>query len=176
MSLSKVLFLTLFIAMTCVSSIHSSFWILRHDSSASFVYSLDDACNHEWQYLNFNLNNNIDRIHLQKLHDVICSDEMHAIFSYDQVLTQNVLTLYKQFFSKSDLEDDFQTHVKDILDLIAKMSSMNEMIESIVETFVVNNLDESHIRSEAFSSLFSSLLSSYLFIIFADSFYRLCHE
>ncbi len=172
MSLFKVLSLALFVAMTCISSIHSSFWILHRDSSVSSVYSLDDACNHEWQYLNFNLNDNINRIHFQKLHDVICSDEMHAIFSYDQVSTQNILVLYKRFFSESDLENDFQTHVKDVLDLIAKMSSMNEAIESVVETFVVNNLDESYIHFETFSSL----LSSYLFVIFTDSFCKLCHK
>lgn len=172
MSLSKVLSLALFVAVARASPIHSPSRILRRDPPAPSAYPLGDACGHEWQYLNFNPDDNTNRAHLQKLHDVICSGEMRAISSYGQASAQDVLAPYKRFFPESDPEDDFQTHVKDVLGLIAGTSSTDGAIGSVVGTFVVDNLGEPHIRSEASSPL----LSSYLFVISADPFRRLCHE
>ena len=72
---------------------------------------------------------------------------MRAISSYGQASAQDVLAPYKRYFPESDEEDDFQTHVKDVLALIAGTSSTDGEIGAIVGTFVIDNHGELHIRS-----------------------------
>ncbi|KAI4166941.1 MAG: hypothetical protein LQ343_007613 [Gyalolechia ehrenbergii] len=119
MPCSKVISLALFVAVARASPVLHSPSLLRRDPPAPSAYPLGDACGHEWQYLNFNPEDDTDKAHLQKLHDVICSGEMRAISSYGHVSAQDVLAPYKRYFPESDEEDDFQTHVKDVLGLIA---------------------------------------------------------
>ena len=158
MSLLKVLSLTLVIAVARASPVlNNPSRVLRRDPPAPSAYPLGDACGHEWQYLNFNPDDDTDKAHLQKLHDVLCSGEMRAISSYGQFSAQDVLAPYKRYFPESDAEDDVETHVKDVLGLIAGTSSTDGAIGSVVETFVVDNLGELHIRFAA-SSAFVSFL------------------
>lgn len=78
---------------------------------------------------------------------------MRAISSYGQGSAQDVLAPYKRYFPESDPDDDYQTHVKDVLGLIAGTSSTDGAIGSVVGTFVVDNLGELHIRFDASSPL-----------------------
>lgn len=158
MSLSKVLSLALVVAVACASPVFNNpSRVLRRDPPAPSAYPLGSACGHEWQYLNFNPDDDTDKAHLQKLHDVICSGELRAISSYGQISAQDVLAPYKRYFPESDEEDDFQTHVKDVLGLIAGTSSTDGAIGTVVGTFVVDNLGELHFRFVA-SSPFVSFL------------------
>ncbi|KAF2228667.1 hypothetical protein EV356DRAFT_495133 [Viridothelium virens] len=142
MYLSKTHSLALLIAVARASRFlnHPS-RVLRRNPPTPSAYPLGDACGHEWQYLNFNPDDDTDEAHLRTLHDIICGDEMRAISSYGQFSAQDVLAPYKRYFPESDEEDDFQTHVKDVLGLIAGMSDTDGAIGSIVGTFVVDNLD-----------------------------------
>ena len=147
MSLSKFVSIALVVAGAGASPvINNPSRIDRRDPPAPSTYPLGDACDHEWQYLNFDPENDIDKTHLEKLHDVICSGEMRAISSYGQASAEDFLAPYKRYFPESDDEDDFQTHVKDVLGLIAGTSSTDGAIGSIVGTFVVDNLGELPIR------------------------------
>ncbi|KAL8919541.1 MAG: hypothetical protein Q9208_006733 [Pyrenodesmia sp. 3 TL-2023] len=142
MSLSKVLSLALVIAVACASPVlKGPTRVVRRVPPAPSAFPLGDACDHEWQYVNFNSDDDTDRVRLQKLHDVICIGEMRAISSYGQRSASDLLAPYRRYFAESDDEDDFQTHVKDVLGLIAGTSSTDGAIGSVVETFVVDNLD-----------------------------------
>lgn len=76
---------------------------------------------------------------------------MRTIASYGQSSAQDVLAPYKRYSPESDKDDDFQTHVKDVLGLIAGTSSTDGAIGTVVGTFVVDNLGELHIRFVASS-------------------------
>ncbi|KAI9663191.1 MAG: hypothetical protein M1821_008239 [Bathelium mastoideum] len=142
MSSSKSLSLALVVAVAHAGPIlNNPSRVLRRDQPTPSAYPLGDACGHEWQYLNFDPTDDTDQAHLQTLHNVICSGEMRAISSYGQASAQGVLAPYKRYFPESDAEDDFQTHVSDVLALIAGMSSTDGAIGNIVGTFVVDNLD-----------------------------------
>ncbi|MCJ1423073.1 hypothetical protein MMC29_000954 [Sticta canariensis] len=93
-------------------------------------------------YLNFNPKDDTDKARLQKLHDVIGDGEMRAISSYGQLSAQALLAPYKRYFLESDEEDDFQTHVEDVLRLIAGTSGTDGAIGTVVGTFVVDNLEK----------------------------------
>ena len=152
MSLSKVLSLALVVALARASPVLSNpSRVLRRDPPTPSAYPLGDACGHEWQYLNFNPDDDTDKAHLQTLHNVICSGEMRAISDFGQLSAQDVLAPYKRYFPESDDEDDFQTHVKDVLGLITGTSSSDGAIGAVVGTFVVDNLGELHIRFVASS-------------------------
>lgn len=147
MSLSKALSLALVVVVARTSPVlNNPSRVLPRDPPAPSIYPLGDACDHEWQYLNFNPDDDTDKSHLQKLHDVICGGEMRAISSYGQASAQDVLAPYKRYFPESDEEDDFQTHVKDVLGLITGTSSTDGAIGTVVGTFVVDNLGELHTR------------------------------
>ena len=89
---------------------------------------------------------------------------MRAVSSYGQYSAQNVEAPYKRYFPESDDEDDFQTHVSDVLGLIAGTSSTDGAIGTVVGTFVVDNLGMIPL-----CSFRSSLIS-------ANPFRRLCRE
>lgn len=166
MPCSKVISLALFVAVARASPVLHSPSLLRRDPPAPSAYPLGDACGHEWQYLNFNPEDDTDKAHLQKLHDVICSGEMRAISSYGHVSAQDVLAPYKRYFPESDEEDDFQTHVKDVLGLIAGTSSTDGAIGTVIGSFVVDNHGELLIRVLASSCLVS--LSQFPLMYSAD--------
>ena len=69
---------------------------------------------------------------------------MRAVASYGSGSAEDGLATYKRYFPPSDEEDDFQTHVKDVLAKIAGTDAPNEMIGPIVKDFVVDNLGELH--------------------------------
>ncbi len=100
---------------------------------------------------------------------------MRAISSYGQGPAQDVLAPYKRYFPESDPDNDYQTHVKDVLGLTAGTSSTDGAIESVVGTFVVDNLGELHIRFDALT-LWRFLSSRFSFVTSANPFRRLCHE
>ncbi|CAF9934268.1 MAG: hypothetical protein HETSPECPRED_009165 [Heterodermia speciosa] len=159
MSLSRVLSLTLFAAAALASPVlNSPSRVLRRDPPSPSTYPLGDACDHEWQYLNFNPDDDTDKAHLQTLHDVICVGEMRAISSYGQSSAERALAPYKRYFPESDEEDDFQTNVKDVLGLIAGTSSTDGAIGTVVGTFVIDNLGELHIPLWSLLFLFKSPL------------------
>lgn len=165
MSWSKILSLALVVAVAHASPVFDNpTRVLRRDPPAPSAYPLGDACEHEWQYLNFKADDDTDKGRLQKLHDVICSGEMRAISSYGQISAQDVLAPYKRYFPESDEEDDFQTHVKDVLGLIAGTSSTDGAIGTIVGTFVIDNLGELHVR------FLSPSLLAFCFVISANPF------
>ncbi|KAL8720626.1 MAG: hypothetical protein Q9181_007880 [Wetmoreana brouardii] len=66
---------------------------------------------------------------------------MRAICKYGQISAQDFLEPYKRYFPVRDEEDDFQTHVGDVLGLIAGTGDTDGAIGAIVGTFVVDNLD-----------------------------------
>lgn len=154
MSLSKLLHLALVVALASSSPVlNNPSRILRRDPPpAPSTYPLGDACGHEWQYLNFDDTDDTDQAHLQQLHNVICSGEMRAVSSYGQISARDVLAPYKRYFPESDQEDDFQTHVQDVLGLIAGTSSTDGAIGTVVGTFVVDNFGELHIHFVASSA------------------------
>ncbi|ERF76598.1 hypothetical protein EPUS_09184 [Endocarpon pusillum Z07020] len=142
MSLSKVLSLALILAVARASPVlNNPSPVLRRDPPAPSTYPLGEACDHEWQYLNFNPDDDTDKAHLELLHYVICSREIRMMSILGQISAKDVLAPYKRYFPESDEEDDFQTHVKDVLGLIAGTSSPDELIGTVVGTFVVDNLD-----------------------------------
>ena len=141
MSLSRFTpFVTILAVVGASPVLNNPSRILRRDPPVPSTYPLGDACDHEWQYLNFNPDEDTDKTHLQTLHEVICSGEMRAISSYGQSSAENLLAPYKRYFPEKDDEDDFPTHVKDVLGLIAGASSTDGAIGEIVGTFVVDNL------------------------------------
>lgn len=146
MSLSKAISLALAVAAVRASPIlnNPSRVVHRADPPAPSSYPLGDACGHEWQYLNFNPEDETDKAHLETLHDVLCIGEMRAVSSYAEGAAARALAPYKRYFAVSDEEDDFQSHVKDVLHLIAGESSTDGAVGSIVGTFVVDNLGKSH--------------------------------
>ena len=155
MSLSKVLSLALIVAVARASPvIKNPSRVLRRDPPTPSTYPLDDACGHEWQYLNSNPEDDTDKAHLQTLHNVVCSDEMRAISRYGQISAQDALAPYNRYFQESDEEDDFQTHIQDVLGLIVGTNSTDGAIGTVVGTFVVNYLGELHIRFIASSFVF----------------------
>lgn len=165
MSLSKILSLALVVAVARASPVFNNpSRVHRRDPPTPSSYPLGDACGHEWQYLNFNPDDDTDKGHLQTLHNVVCSGELRAISSYGQSSAQDVLAPYKRYFPESDEEDDFQTHVKDVLGLIAGTSSTDGAIGALVGTFVVDNLGEYQTRFVAsfpfVSYLYSPLMRS----------------
>ena len=118
--------------------------VYRRQAPEQSAYPIGDPCEHEWRYLNFDPDDDDDKTHLRQLHDVICSGEMRAISSYGSGSARRFLAPYRRYFPQSDEEDDFQTHVGDVLDLIAGESSTDGRVGSIVGTFVVDNLGEIH--------------------------------
>ena len=146
MSFSKALSLALAVIAAHASPIlnNPSRVVPRQDPPAPSSYPLGDACGHEWQYLNFNPELEADKAHLETLHDVLCIGEMRAVSSYGEAAAERALAPYKRYFAVSDEEDDFQTHVKDVLHLIAGESSTDGAVGSIVGTFIIDNLGEPH--------------------------------
>lgn len=147
--------------------------VVRRDPPAPSAYPLEDACDHEWQYLNFNPDDDTDKSRLEKLHDVICSGEMRTISSYGQLAAQSALVTYKRYFPESDDDDDTQGYVNDVLALIAGTSSTDGAIGTVVGTFVVDNLGKlprllAGIVSCVFSLSLSLFDSSCPLIHFAD--------
>ena len=165
MSLSRFLSLALSVVAALASPVFNSpSRALRRDLPSPSAYPLDSACGHEWQYLNFNPDDATDNAHLQTLHDIICGGEMRAISSYGQYSAQNAEAPYKRYFPESDDEDDFQTHVSDVLGLIAGTSSTDGAIGTVVGTFVVDNLG------------IIPLCSFLSFLISTNTCHRLCRE
>lgn len=146
MSLSKVLSLALVAAVARANpALEGPTRVVPRNPPAPSAFPLGDACDNEWQYVNFNSDDDTDKVHLQKLHDVICSGEIRAISSHGLVSARDLLAPYRRYFAESDDENDFQTHVKDVLGLIAGTSSTDGPVGSVVKTFVVDNLGEFHV-------------------------------
>ena len=141
MFLSKVLSLALVAAVTSARpGLNNPTRVIRRDPPAPSAFPLGDACEHEWQYLNFNPNDATDRAHLQRLHDVICDGSMRAVSSFGELAAESVLAPYKRYFPESEGEDDTETFVAEVLALITGTSSSDGAIGAIVGTFVVDNL------------------------------------
>ncbi|MCJ1330054.1 hypothetical protein MMC10_006735 [Thelotrema lepadinum] len=142
MSLSKFISLSLVVAVATASPVlKSPSRVLRRDPPAPSAYPLGDACDHEWQYLNFNPSDATDSAHLMTLHNVICSGEMRAVSSYGQASAQSNLKPYARYFPPSDEDDDTQGQVASVLGLIAGTSSTDGAIGAVVGGMVVDNLD-----------------------------------
>lgn len=162
MSFSKALYVALIIAAARASPvINSPSRVLPRgdepEKPKPSTYPLGDACKHEWQYINFNIEDGADVERLEKLHDVICSGEMRAIASYGEVSAKDVLAPYKRYFPLKDEDEDYPLHVMDVLHLISGESSTDGKIGKIVETFVVDNKGESLTSAVGlFSALFVS--------------------
>ena len=137
---AKALSLALLVAAAASSPVpNAPTKVIRRDLPKPSSYPLGDACSHEWQYLNFNKDDPIDKAHLKKLHDVICSGEMRALSSYGAGSAERNLAPYKRFFPPSDDEDDYQKHVSGVLNLITGTSSTDGAIGSIVEKIIIDN-------------------------------------
>ena len=144
MSLSKFISLSLVVAVATASPVlKSPSRVLRRDPPAPSAYPLGDACDHEWQYLNFNPSDATDSAHLMTLHNVICSGEMRAVSSYGQASAQSNLKPYARYFPPSDEDDDTQGQVASVLGLIAGTSSTDGAIGAVVGGMVVDNLGKS---------------------------------
>jgi hypothetical protein len=141
MSFSKALLLVLAVATVNANPVPSPSQIERRDPPAPSSYPLDTACGHEWQYLNFNPSDATDMSHLETLHNVICSGELRAISSWGASAAQSFNLVYQRYFPESDEEDDFETHVYNVLTAIAGTSSTDGSIGSIVGSFVIDNDD-----------------------------------
>lgn len=119
--------------------------VLRRELPSPSAYPLEEgACEHEWQYLNFDTNNSNDVAHLKQLHHIICSGEMRALSSYGSGAASSNLAPYKRFYPQNDDEDnwdDLQAGVVKVLDLITGTSSSDGAIGSIVGSFIVDNTD-----------------------------------
>lgn len=157
MSLSKVLSLALVVAVARASPVQQPILSPPPQPTCAFCLPTWRCLRPQVVYLNFNSDKNTDKAHLRKLHNVICSDEMCTMSSYGQISTQDVHAPYKRYFPESNEGDDFQTHVKDILGLIAGTSSTDGAIGTVVGTSVVDNLGELHICFVASSSFVSFL-------------------
>ena len=145
MSLAKTASLAMVIALTCASPLQRApTRILPRELPKPSAYPGDEgACEHEWQYLNFNKDDNNDKQRLEKLHHTICSGEMRALTSYGSGAASRLLAPYTRFFPQNDEEDnydDLQGHIVKVLDLITGTSSTDGAIGSIVGSFVVDNL------------------------------------
>jgi hypothetical protein len=147
MSLSKTVSLALMVALTHASPLPKALTrILPRELPVPSAYPGEEAaCEHEWQYLNFNKDNIDDKQRLEKLHHTICSGEMRALASYGSYAASGILTPYKRFFPQNSKEDDFDDlhdHVVGVLDLIAGTSSSDGAIGPIVGSFVIDNLGQ----------------------------------
>lgn len=145
MSLSRTVSLALVVALACATPLPKTpTHILPRELPKPSAYpGKEGACEHEWQYLNFNKDDIDDKQRLEKLHHTICSGEMRALTSYGSAAASSLLAPYKRFFPQNDEEDnydDLQGHVVKVLDLITGTSSTDGAIGSIVESFVVDNL------------------------------------
>jgi hypothetical protein len=150
MSTSKMVSLALVVALTNATPLPKiPTRILPRELPTPSAYpGKEGACVHEWQYLNFNVDDTTDQQRLDKLHHTICSGEMRALTSYGAGAAEDLLAPYKRFFPEDDDEDtyeDVQDHVVKVLTLLMGTSSSDGAIGSIVGDFVIDNLGKSHL-------------------------------
>jgi hypothetical protein len=148
MSLSKTASLALLVALACASPLPKAPTriIPRELPKPSAYPGKEGACEHEWQYLNFNPDDIDDKQRLEKLHHTICSGEMRALTSYGSGAASDLSPSYKRFFPENTAENNYdvlQGHVVKVFDLITGTSSSDGAIGSIVGSFVVDNLGKS---------------------------------
>ncbi len=74
--------------------------VARQEAGAPFTFPLDDACRIKWKYLNFNPENDAHKVHLQKLHHVICIGEVRAISSWGAAAAGDSKTAINVVYSK----------------------------------------------------------------------------
>lgn len=149
MSLSKAVSLALVVALTSATPLPKApTRILPRELPKPSAYpGKEGACAHEWQYLNFNVDDTNDQQRLDKLHHTICSGEMRALSSYGAAAAEDLLAPYKRFFPQNDDEDNYdylQDHVARVLRLIMGTSSTDGAIGSIVGDFYIDNLGKSY--------------------------------
>lgn len=138
MFLSKVLPLALIVAVSHADVIRNSQSpTLRHDPPTPSTYPLNEPCVPEWQYLNFNPDDANDKTRLEKLHHVLCSGELRAVWNYRKLSARDLLIPYKHYFpSSEEVYDFFQTPIQEI--------------EALVGTFVVDNFGRFYICAVIF--------------------------
>ncbi|KAF5673866.1 hypothetical protein FHETE_3253 [Fusarium heterosporum] len=110
--------------------------------AAPSSFPLGDACENEWKYLNFDPEDDTDKAHLQKLHDVICGGELRAIAIWGSQAasdTENAINVAYDVFFGTD--NDTPAKVNDVLMKIAGQSSTEGKIGEIVGTMIVDSTD-----------------------------------
>lgn len=136
MLLSTSLLLALPLAAVNAKPLYPS-KVIRQETPEPSEFPLDGGpCGNEWQYLNFNTENAVDRERLQKLHDVICIGELRALSArgaYAAELSNNV---YALFF---DTEDGLPAEVEDVLMMIAGDDTAGTMVGDVVADMVIDN-------------------------------------
>lgn len=137
MSLSKALLVAVCVVVANASPISPS--KVGRAAAEPSNFPLSDACGNEWKYVNFDPEDDTDKTHLQKLHDVICIGELRALSARgayaatQRKTTDNVA--YDVFF---DPDDEGTSIVNEILMKIAGQSSTEGMIGEVVGTMVVD--------------------------------------
>lgn len=140
MFLSKVFSFALVALAHARPAIDKPTKIVQRDQPTPSIYPLGNACEHEWRYLNFDPDDNTDKAYLRTLYKVICSGELRAIASSGSASAMDLLAPYRRYFPLEDDDDDFPTHVYDVLTLIAGESSSDGKVGEIVETFIVDKI------------------------------------
>ncbi|KAM5354927.1 hypothetical protein ACJ41O_001573 [Fusarium nematophilum] len=143
MSLSKALLVACSIAAASAKPLSPSKVVRQAAGPVEpSSFPLGDECGNEWKYMNFDPENDADKAHLQKLHDVICTGELRAISAWGAQAAEDSKTsinvVYDVFF---DTKDDTNSKVEDVLKKISGQSSSEGMIGEIVKTMVVDNAD-----------------------------------
>ena len=134
MSLSKVFSLALIVALSHANTVPPT----------PSAYPLSKPCAHEWQYLNFNPADAEDKLHLQKLHDVICGGELRDVVTYGELAAKDFLAPYTRYFPTGDEELDslFQGQVEAALNLISGEDITDGTIGPVIETLIVDKFGE----------------------------------